>query len=428
MDLFSLSINHRTAPLEIREKLWFSDDEARAGVHELKKRFFGECMLFSTCNRTEVYGVNPHAQVSGGEVRRFLIHQKKASEAVKHEHFVSSISDEAVEHLFRVSGGIESMVIGDIQILNQVKVGFKLAMEERTLGPVLNRLMQASLHVGKRARSETTICEGAVSVSYAAVELANKIFNDLSSKSVLLVGAGKTGELTIKHLISRGIGRIRIANRTRSKGEALVASLGGEVADFDRLPEALAGVDIAITSVKSHDPILRQEDIQRVMKIRQKSPLFLIDLGVPRNIHAGVRKMDNVFLYDLDSLGAVVERNLDRRMDEVPAVEKIVGEEKTAFVSWYNSLQVGPTIHELRETIESIRTQEVQKNINRFRQEDRELVELVTRRIVNKILHHPITSLKQQNENGEPKGEALAKIHALREMFRLGDQNGRNDE
>jgi glutamyl-tRNA reductase len=428
MDLFGLSISHRTAPLEIREKLWFSDEEARAGVHELKKRFFGECMLFSTCNRTEVYGVNPHSQVSGGEVRRFLIGLKNASGPVNHEHFVSALAEDAVEHLFRVSGGIESMVIGDIQILNQVKVGFKLAMEEHTLGPVLNRLMQASLHVGKRARSETTICEGAVSVSYAAVELANKIFNDLSSKSVLLIGAGKTGELTIKHLISRGIGRIKIANRTRSKGEALVANLGGEVTDFDRLSEALARVDIAIASIKSTEPVIRQEDVQRVMKMRQKRPLFLIDLGVPRNIQPEIRRMDNVFLYDLDSLGTVVDRNVDRRKEEIPAIEKIVSEEKVAFVSWYNSLQVGPTIHELRETIESIRLQEVEKNINRFRQEDRELVDLVTKRIVNKILHHPITALKQHSENGAPKGEALARIHALREMFRLGDRNGGNEE
>jgi len=428
MDLFSLSISHHTAPLEIREKLWFSDDETRAGVHELKRRFFGECMLFSTCNRTEVYGVNPHTDISGGEVGRFLIHLKKGAEAVKPEHFITRLSDQAVEHIFRVSGGIESMVIGDIQILNQVKIGFKHAMEQRTLGPVLNRLLQASLHVGKRARSETTICEGAVSVSYAAVELANKIFDDLASKSVLLVGAGKTGELTVKHLVSRGIGRIKIANRTRSKGETLVANLGGEVVDFEQLPEALAGVDIAITSVKSQDPVISRDHILKVMKIRQKSPIFLIDLGVPRNIAPEVRRMDNVFLYDLDSLGTVVERNLGRRMDEIPIVERIVSEEKTAFIAWYKSLQVGPTIQDLRETLESIRQLEAQKNINRFRQEDHELVDLVTKRIVNKILHHPITSLKQHSVNGEPKGEILAKIHALREMFRLGDQNGRDEE
>jgi glutamyl-tRNA reductase len=300
-------------------------------------------------------------------------------------------------------------------------------MEERTMGSVMNRLMQSSLHVGKRARSETTICEGAVSVSYAAVELATRIFADLPAKSVLLVGAGKTGELTIRHLISRGIGRIRIANRTRSKGEALVANLGGEVVEYDDLPAALGEADIAITSVTSTDPIIKPGDIPRAMKLRQNNPLFLIDLGVPRNIHPDVRKIDNVFLYDLDSLGTVVERNIGRRKDEIPAIEKIVEEEKHAFVSWYNSLQVGPTIHDLRETIESIRIQEVQKNINRFREEDQELVDLVTKRIVNKILHHPITSLKEQGENGE-KGEMQARIHVLREMFRLGDRNGRDEK
>jgi len=420
MDLFSLTINHRTAPLEVREKLWFSEEEARSGVHRLKGRYFTECMLFSTCNRTELYGAHPRGVVSAQELAGFLIDMKGAASVVKPEHFTAKSSEEALRHLFGVAGGIESMVIGDIQILNQIKEGFRFAREEQTLGPVLNRLVQHSLRVGKRARSETAISQGAVSVSYAAVELANKIFEDLSSKSVLLVGAGKTGELTLKHLISKGIGRIRIANRTASRADELAALHGGTPVPFDAMRESLAGVDIAVTSVTTPEPIILAEDIARIMKVRKNDPLFLIDLGVPRNIDAGARKIGNVFLYDLDSLGTVVSRNLGMRESEIPGVQAIITEEMKHFVSWYSSLQVGPTIQDLLRSVETIRSEEVGKNIHRFSGEDRELVELLTKRIVNKILHQPITSLKHQSENGSGKGEVLERIHALRDFFGLG--------
>lgn len=420
MDLFSLSINHTTAPLEVREKIWFSEDEARSGVHRLKGKFFRECMLFSTCNRTELYAANPRGDTGAGDLSEFLIDMKGAGGVVRPDHFVSKDSEEVLTHLFRVAGGIDSMVIGDIQILNQVKEGFRLAKEERTLGPVLTRLMQHSLRVGKRARSETSISEGAVSVSYAAVELANKIFDDLSIKSVLLVGAGKTGELTLKHLISKGISRINVANRTASRAEEIVSTQGGVVVPFEAIDAALSEVDIAITSVTAAGPVVTGAMVSRAMKVRKRDPLFLIDLGVPRNIDPDARRVDNVFLYDLDSLGTVVNRNLGRRADEIPAVEAIIREEVKQFAAWYSSLQVGPTIQELLAAVESIRSGEVEKNINRFNTEDRELVDLVTKRIVKKILHQPITTLKQQSQNGSVKGEVLEHIHALREIFGLG--------
>ncbi len=429
MNLLSIGISHQSAELEVREKMWLTDDEIRKALVTLKERYFTECMLVSTCNRTELYGLPREDGVDGEEIKRFLIAFKDAGGTVQPAHFYGSAASAALNHLFKVSSGIDSMVIGDIQILNQVKEAFNLAREMDVMGPVMNRLMQASLHVGKRTRTETTICEGAVSVSYAAVELAGKIFADLSRRSALLIGAGETGELTMKHLAGKNIGHLMVANRTREKAEALVASLGGTVVDYGQLVDALCAVDIVITSVSSPSYVVQPEEIQNVMRQRSNNPLFLIDIGVPRNVDPAARKIENVFLYDIDSLGAIVDRNLERRKAEIPKVTRIVREEMVEFLHWHNSLQVGPTIQEFRDALEQIRQQEVEKNINRFKPEDRELVEMVTRRIVNKILHSPTTALKQGAENGKTSADTLLRIKALRELFGIsGNHAADHDE
>jgi glutamyl-tRNA reductase len=417
MNLFSIGISHNTASVEVREKMWLSDAEIRDALPRLKERFFTECMLVSTCNRTEVYGLAQTRQINESVLKRFLIGLKSADQQVSEDHFYGNAGGSAVNHLFKVASGIDSMVIGDIQILGQVKDAFAIARELETMGPVMNRLMQSTLHVGKRTRTETLICEGAVSVSYAAVELASKIFADLSKKSALLIGAGETGELTLKHLSGKGVGQILIANRTREKAEALAASLGGGVIDYDKMVDALRMVDIVVTSVTSPSYIVQPEDVHRVMKQRSNNPLFIIDIGVPRNVNPASRKIENVFLYDIDSLSAVVDRNLEKRKAEIPRVTAIIREEMTDFYHWYNSLEVGPTIHDLRDAFEVIRQQEVEKNINRFKGEDRDLVDLVTRRIVNKILHNPMTILKEGSENGSGAAETLLRIKTLRELF-----------
>jgi glutamyl-tRNA reductase len=415
MGLVSIGISHNTAGVDVRERMWLSEDEAKRAVAELKERFFSEVMLVSTCNRTELYGLEKNGSIPADDLKDFLITFKNAGELVRPAHFFEMSQEEAVSHLFRVASGVDSLVIGDIQILNQVKEAFGLAREANVMGPVMNRLMQATLHVGKRVRTETTICEGAVSVSYAAVELAGKIFADLSKKAALLIGAGETGELTLKHLVGKGIGRVYIANRTREKAEALTKELGGTVVEYSGLADTLRMVDIVITSVTSPSYVVQREDAQKVMKQRSNSPLFLIDIGVPRNIDPAVKKIENVFLYDMDSLGSIVDRNVERRKAELPRVDEIVREEMQEFFHWVSSLQVGPTIQQFREVVEAIRREEVEKNINRFRPEDRELVELVTKRIVNKILHQPTTVLKQQP--GDADTESVSRVKALRELF-----------
>ncbi|HTY59898.1 MAG TPA: glutamyl-tRNA reductase [Bacteroidota bacterium] len=426
MNLHSIGISHHTAALDVREKMWLSDDEIRSTLPRLKQeQHLAECVLVSTCNRTELYGIATEGEVDDGALRRFLIEAKGAGASVGADHFVSARAGGAITHLFRVASGVESMVIGDVQILGQIKDGFNLARESGTMGPVMNRLMQAALHVGKRVRTETSIAEGAVSVSYAAVELASKIYADLSKKSVLLVGAGETGELTLRHLVGKGIGQIRIANRTREKAEALVASLGGTVIDYDGIVDALRTVDIVVTSVTSPSYIVQPEEVHRVMRQRSNNPLFIIDIGLPRNVNPAAGKIENVFLYDIDALSTIVDRNIDRRRSEIPHVTRIIREELVQFLRWQNSLEVGPTIQEFRESLEAIRAQEVSRNVNRFRPEDRELLEIVTRRIVNKILHNPTTVLKQSTESGGHAEELVNRVRALRDLFGIGG-NGRD--
>jgi glutamyl-tRNA reductase len=428
MNLLSIGISHNSASLEIREKMWMSNDEAKEALKQLKAKYFNEAMLVSTCNRTELYGLTPETQVDDAGLKAFLIDFKKAGGVVTPDHFYGSLAGGSVSHLFKVAAGVDSMVIGDIQILNQVKEAFNLSAEIGAMGPVMNRLMQATLHVGKRVRTETSICEGAVSVSYAAVELASKIFAELPTKSALLIGAGETGELTMKHLIGKGIGNVKVANRTREKAEALITSLGarGEVVEYEHLAEALRTVDIVITSVNSPAYIVKPEHVRSVMKQRSNNPLFIIDISVPRSVDPASNKVENVFVYDMDSLGAIVDKNIEKRKAELPKVTTIIREETVAFFKWHNSLQVGPTIQELTSAIESIRHGEVEKNINRFKPEDRELVELLTKRIVNKILHQPITNLRNGAQNGARGAETVNRIQALRDLFGIEEkeQNG----
>jgi glutamyl-tRNA reductase len=432
MQLFLLGINHRTALVDVREKLWFSDDELRVTLPELKSRFFKECFIISTCNRTELYGIVDAADEGqdtnrvADEVIEYMLTVKAAAGAVTRKALYTLNGAAAAAHLFKVASGIDSMIIGDIQILNQIKTHYSLAADAQVTGTLLSKLIQTAFHVGKRTRTETTICEGAVSVSYAAVELSNKIFSNLSEKSALLIGAGETGEITAKNLVARGIGSLTITNRTRAKADELAAAIGGTAIEFDRLLSKLEEVDIVISSVTSTQYIVTADQVKRTMKARANAPLLIVDIGVPRNIDPEVNKLDNVFVHTMDSLSRIVDQNVNRRRLEIPAVNAIILEELTAISRWYESLQVNPTISELREKFESVRSEEVKKNINRFSKEDRELVEIVTKRIVNKLLHLPTTNLK--STNGETADERHTRIHAIRTLFGLHQPADVKDE
>lgn len=417
MNLITVGINHTTAPLDVREKIFFSDDEIRTALSELKKKFLKEAVLFSTCNRTELYGLNSDNILNGNDLIDFLAKFKNAGSFVKHSHFYRFFSCGTALHLFRMTTGADSQVIGDIQILGQVKTAFQLARSAGATGTIFQRLFDTAFRVGKRVRTETELCEGAISVSFAAVELANKIFADLSKKSVLLIGTGETGELTAKHLAGRKISNLYVTNRTRSKAEELTTQLGGTILDFETFNANLSNINIIISSIASSEHILTEQVLRKIMKERSNNPLFIIDIGVPRNIDPNARKIENVFLYDIDALNVIVDRNLDKRKQELSKVDAIALEEMIEFYSWFNALEVNPTIQQLREMIESIRVEEVGKNINRFSEADRELVEVVTKRIINKILHVPLQKLK--NGNGSSDEEILQRVNTLRYLFGL---------
>lgn len=416
MNLFCIGISHRTAPLEVRESVWYSNEEVAQLLPGLRDQLFREAAVVSTCNRTELYGVAANDELDTEATKRFLIAAKQANGLASPEHFYTLQSHLAAKHLFNVSAGIDSMVLGDVQILSQMKDAFQLAQQTKSTSTFLNRLFTTAFHVGKRVRTETEIGEGAVSVSYAAVELAGKIFNDLRQRKALLVGTGETGKLTAKHLIGKEIGKLYLANRTRERAEEVASVLGGTVVDYADVPKFLAEVDIAVTAVQAQNFIIVAETVQRAMKARGNNPLCIIDIGVPRNVDPAVNRIDNVFMHDIDTLNRVVDRNLEKRRAEVPTVQKIVHEELLNFHHWHQSLQAAPTIQDLREQFEVIRRDEVEKNINRFAPENRELVEIITKRIVNKILHTPTINLK-----GGPDGEdSLHKISTIRNLFGLG--------
>jgi glutamyl-tRNA reductase len=381
-----------------------------------------ECVLASTCNRTELYYVPRPDSAQGVPVWKIMAGSKKAGAVVNDSHFYSIASLNAVKHLFRVASGIDSMVVGDVQILNQIKDAFAVAQEIGSTGSLLNRLFTSALHVGKRARTETEIGEGAVSVSYAAAELASRIFDDLTKRTALLIGAGDTGKLTAQHLVSKNLGSLLLANRTRERAEELAARLGGRTLEYDQFAEHLASVDIIITAVDASSYILTTKTLRRAMKQRGNKPLFIIDIGVPRNVEPETNTIGNVFLHDIDALTHIVDNNLQRRKNQVLKVEEIILDEVIRFNNWFHSLQVTPTIQELREQFEAIRLSEIEKHLHHFTPEKREEVELLTRRIINKILHTPIVNLK--NDASGNSGHSLReRIHLLRQLFGL-DRNG----
>ncbi len=418
MNIFCLGINHRTAPVEIREKLWFSVNEIPNVLANLQEQQLKELVLVSTCNRTELYYVPHEGRVNSDPLWKVLAKEKGVDASVEMKHFYSLSSVMAVKHIFSVSSGIDSMVLGDVQILNQMKEAFTIAQGVQSPGLILNRLFNTAFRVGKRARSETEIGEGAVSISYAAAELASKIFEDLTKHTALLIGAGETGELTAKHLAARNLGNLLITNRTRKRAEELAANLNGSVIDFDKLIEELTHVDIVISSVDSPSYIATANDLQKVMKHRGNKPIFLIDIGVPRNIDPKANEIDNVFLHDIDALNHIIDKNLAHRRTEVPMIQQIILDELTQFKTWYDSLEVTPTIQQLREHFEKIRYDEVKKHIHQFSKDKHEEIEILTKRILNKILHTPIVNLKNRTTEHSPE-ETRTKIHILRRLFGL---------
>jgi glutamyl-tRNA reductase len=425
MNLLAVSINHRTAPVELREALYLGNEDIKNLISSAKEKLLSEGVLLCTCNRTELYGFPVVENTSYHDLQNFMI-DKKSSFNIKNEHFQSFLSREAVKHLFGVITGIDSLLIGDNQVFKQVKDSFQLSEEMSFAGFLMKRIFDYALIAGKRALTETEISEGAVTVSYAAVQLIEKIFSSLHKKSALVIGAGESGELAAKHLQDRGISSLTITNRTIEKAEKLAQMLNSKIIPFSNFKEHLHEFDIVISATSSPDLILTKPDIKSSMKKRNNASLVLMDIAVPRDIDPDSKSLDYVFYHDIDSLNIIVEQNLTKRRAEIPKVEKIIEEELDNLFNWYNSLQAAPTIKNLRDHFENIRLEEVEKNKNKFSSEDQEKLEIVTKRIINKILHQPTIELRKSAETGENTIESAARIGILRQLF--GIDNHRQDE
>jgi glutamyl-tRNA reductase len=420
MNLFAISINHRTAPVELREAVYLKEEEIHPFINFAKENQLKEGLVISTCNRTEIFCIPGNTELSHEKIQDLLL-KFKTAQNVNEENFQKYFSRDAIKHLFSVATGVDSLLIGDNQVFKQVKDSFQLAEENNFAGYIMHRIFDAAIRTGKRAISETAISAGAVTVSYAAVQLTEKIFSNLNKKSALVIGAGETGEIAAKHLAERGIGNLTVTNRTRGKAEKLAQRLNAKVIEFTEFKESLYKYDIVISATAAPEILITKDDVKNALKKRSNDPVILMDIAIPRDIDPETKKIDYVFYHDLDSLNIIVEQNLAKRKAEIPKVENIIEEELDNFWEWYNSLQAAPAIKDLRDLFESIRTDEVDKNKNKFASEDQEKLEIVTKRIINKILHHPTIELRKA---GELSGstDSATKIGIIRDLFGLGTQ------
>jgi len=420
MNLVGISINHKTSPLELREAVHLNRDEIVEFIPHIKESLFSEGVIISTCNRTEIFGFPKNLGLDPRPLIEKLI-KFKPGVGIKHEHFTKYFSCGAVKHLFSVASGIDSMIVGDSQILGQVKEAFEISEDLDFAGSVLRRIFDTATRVGKRAIKETTIGEGAVTVSYAAVQVVEKIFANLEKKSALVIGAGETGELAAFHLRDKGVGKIAICNRTIERAEKLAEKVHGEIVPFQFLKEHLYNFDIVISATSAQNVVLSFDDVKTAMKKRRGSPVVLMDIAVPRDIDTEVRKIDNVFYHDMDSLKIIVDQNLQKRRDQIPLVEKMIMEEMIGFFGWYNTLDVVPTIKTMRSFFEEIRHDELEKIKNKVSEEDFAKIEDMTRRMIGRLLHNPTVKLREFAETGANINDVTTNTLILKELFNLGD-------
>jgi len=420
MNLLAISINHRTAPVELREAVYLKEDEIRPFINFAKENQLKEGLVLSTCNRTEIFCIPGNTTLSHEKIESLLL-KFKSSQNVTEENFQEYFSRDAVKHLFSVATGIDSLLIGDNQVFKQVKDSFQMAEENDFAGYIMHRVFDAAIRTGKRAISETAISEGAVTVSYAAVQLTEKIFSNLSKKSALVIGTGETGEIAAKHLTERGIGSLAVTNRTQDKAEKLAQKLNAKVIPFAEFRESIFKYDIIISATASPEILVTKDEVKNALKKRSNNSMILMDIAIPRDIDPRTKEIDYVFYHDLDSLNIIVEQNLSKRKSEIPKVEKIIEEELDNFWEWYNSLQAAPAIKDLRDLFEEIRNEEVEKNKNKFANEDQDKLDIVTKRIINKILHHPTIELRKAGESTDSTDSAT-KIGIIRDLFGIGTQ------
>jgi glutamyl-tRNA reductase len=419
-----LGVNHKTTPLAIREKLALSSgyDEPLRALGQLEE--LREYYLLSTCNRVEILFTCQDVERARTQVLEQLF-AGALTQTELDQHIYQHLDEQAVEHLFLVAASLDSMIVGEAQILGQLKEAYRHASRTGCSGFVLNKLLHKSFSVAKRVRTETRIGASAVSISYAAVELARKIFGDLAGKKVMLVGAGEMAELAAEHLVGQGVTEVIVANRTLQRAVNLARCFNGRAVALEELLEQLEHVDIIISSTGAPDLILHKKDVRPVMRERRNRPLFFIDIAVPRDLDPAINDLENVYLYDIDDLHNVVEMNKSERDKEAVKAQRIIAEEKLKFGKWLLNMESTPTIIQLRTMVEELVRAEVEKTMGRLEglsEHDQDRTEKLVAAITGKMLYRPLQYLKNENHCiGLPD-----RINTVRTLFQL--DNGNQDQ
>lgn len=405
MEIVTVGVNHHSAPVEIRARLASLGEDVRAALGLLAQKTqdgnsgLTEGAIVSTCNRVEVYAVANGCSDGVGELVDLLCEtcQFSADELAGHLNLYRG--EEAVSHLFSVACGLDSQVVGENEILGQVRDAYEQAREEKVGNTVLLKLLRRAVTVGKRARTDTAISRNAASVSSVAVELARKTFGDLSKCHALVIGSGQMGQQALRNLVISGVSTVTISSRTRAHAERTARQYDGRIADFDRLEVAMAEADIVISSTSAPHAVIRAPQVEGAMRNRSSRPLIIIDIAMPPDAEPEVGQVENVFLHNLDDLGVVVQTNLEKRQQEIPKVEALVAEEVAEFMSWFGALDMVPTIVALRQHADRICQTELQKAMRRLGPIDdrqREIIQAMAKGLTNKLLHTPTLRLKER--------------------------------
>jgi len=419
MNIIVVGLSHKTASVDIREKVAFSPNSIEKPLRELVSLDgIVEGIIVSTCNRVEIYATT--RDIAGGiaRIRRFMAEYHHLAYDLLEPHLYSYHGEEAIRHVFRVASSLDSMVVGEPQILGQIKTSYGYAAEYKSSGIILNRFLHKAFSVAKRVRTETKIASSAVSVSFAAVELARKIFGNLTDKTVLLIGAGEMCELAARHFLTNGAKGVMVTNRTFERAQKLADEFSGEAIPFDELFLHLHKADIVLTSTGAPHAIITPPDLEEVIKRRRMRPMFLIDIAVPRDIDPAVNEMDAVYLYDMDDLQQVVAANLEGRMQEADKAEAIIAEEIIQFYKWVATLEVTPTIVALRNRFDELRKAELERTLAGWKDapsDAEKRLEALTGAFMNKLLHQPTMVLKKAGQGNRND----LYLDALRALFDL---------
>ncbi len=415
-------LNHRTAPVEVRERIAFHESALGGALDSLRQcPGLLEGMILSTCNRVEIAITSDEDTDPDETIEQFLSQSREVQRDWVAPYLYHYAGQEAVRHLFRVASSLDSMVVGEPQILGQMKQAYAAAKERGSISGFLDLVVTRAFSVAKRVRTETDIGQSAVSISYAAVELARDIFGSLKDRKVLLIGAGKMSELAARHLHRAGASDIAVVNRTRARAQEMAQIFNGRVIEHHRLLQSLPEMDIVVTSSGAPHYILHKEEMKRVIEARRNRPVFIIDIGVPRNVEPAVNELDNVFLYDIDDLQRVVNGNMKGRLQMAEEAELIIAEEVERMMSRLKAREIAPTIVSLQEQLEHVRLGEMERmrgKLGKLTPEQEEAVNALTRSIVNKIAHGPISELRKQAAH--PDGHHFVSV--VRKVFRLGGE------